>query len=175
MSDSLLLYDCSLPGSSVLGFSRQEYWSGLPFLSAGDLPDPGIEPGSPALRGDSFPPEPPGKPSGLLRILKDTKNKTLHCCIDSHPGSAIPAKNPKTILTALSALHSTSIYWKPCELWCRTNPKPHHLPTSTRPGHLTTDCNQGTSSGLPTVQVNANQDGLSEPNSRVSWLCSKAQ
>ena len=42
--------------SPSMGFSRQEYWSGLPFPSPGDLPDPGIEPGSPAS-------EPPGKPS----------------------------------------------------------------------------------------------------------------
>ena len=37
------------------GFSRQEYWSGLPFPSPGDLPDPGIEPRSPALQADSLP------------------------------------------------------------------------------------------------------------------------
>ena len=37
-----------------MGFSRQEYWTGLPFLSPGDLPDPGIEPMSPALQADSF-------------------------------------------------------------------------------------------------------------------------
>ena len=42
-------------------FSRQEYWSGLPFPSPGDLPDPGIEPVSPALQADSLPPEPPEK------------------------------------------------------------------------------------------------------------------
>ena len=44
-------------------FSRQEYWSGLPFPSPGDLPDPGIIPGSPALQADSLPSEPPGKPN----------------------------------------------------------------------------------------------------------------
>ena len=44
-------------------FSRQEYWSGLPFPSPGDLPDPGIEPGSPALRADALPSEPPENPS----------------------------------------------------------------------------------------------------------------
>ena len=38
-----------------VGFSRQEYWSGLPFPSAGDLPDPGIEPASPTLQADSLP------------------------------------------------------------------------------------------------------------------------
>ena len=37
-----------------MGFSRQEYWSGLPFPSPGDLPDPGIEPGSPALQADTL-------------------------------------------------------------------------------------------------------------------------
>ena len=43
-------------------FSRQEYWSGLPFPSPWDLPNSGIEPRSPALQADSLPPEPPGKP-----------------------------------------------------------------------------------------------------------------
>ena len=43
-------------------FSRQEYWSGLPFPSPRDLPDPGIEPGSPALQTDALPFEPPGRP-----------------------------------------------------------------------------------------------------------------
>ena len=41
-----------------MGFSRQECWSGLPFPSPGDLPDPGIEPGSPALQADALPSEP---------------------------------------------------------------------------------------------------------------------
>ena len=45
-----------------MGFSRQEYWNGLPFPSPGDLPDPGIEARSPALWADSLPSEPPGKP-----------------------------------------------------------------------------------------------------------------
>ena len=40
-----------------MGFSRQEYWSGLPFPSLGDLPDPGIEPGLPTLQADSLPSE----------------------------------------------------------------------------------------------------------------------
>ena len=41
-----------------MGFSRQEYWSGLPFPSPGDLPNPGTEPGSPALKADALPSEP---------------------------------------------------------------------------------------------------------------------
>ena len=51
---------CQAPLS--IEFSRQEYWSGLPFPSAGDLPDPGIQLMSPALQADSLPSEPPGKP-----------------------------------------------------------------------------------------------------------------
>ena len=45
-----------------VGFSRQEYWSGVPFPSPGDLPNPGIKPRSSALQADSLPTELPGKP-----------------------------------------------------------------------------------------------------------------
>ena len=45
-----------------MGFSRQEYWSGLPFPSPGNFPDPEIEPESPVLAGGFFTIEPPGKP-----------------------------------------------------------------------------------------------------------------
>ena len=55
-----------------MGFSRQEYWSGLPFPSPGDLPDPGIEPGSPALEADALTSEPPGKP---VNTQGDVKTK----------------------------------------------------------------------------------------------------
>ena len=57
-----------------MGFSRQEYWSGLSFLSPGDLPDPRIKPRPPALQADSLPAEPPGKPKntgmGSLSLLQ---------------------------------------------------------------------------------------------------------
>ena len=53
--------DCSSPGSSVHGFSKQEYWNGLPCPPLGDLPNPGIEPRSSSLPADSLPSEPPGK------------------------------------------------------------------------------------------------------------------
>ena len=49
------------PVSSVRGIPGEEYWNGLPFPSLGDLPDPGIELGSPALQADSLPTELPGK------------------------------------------------------------------------------------------------------------------
>ena len=55
-----------------MGFSRQEHWSVLPFLSPGDLPDPGIEPRSPALQGDPLPPELQGKPALILGFQNAT-------------------------------------------------------------------------------------------------------
>ena len=51
--------DCRPQAPLSMGFPRQEYWSGLPFLSPGDLPHPGIEPRSPALAGGFFTTEPP--------------------------------------------------------------------------------------------------------------------
>ena len=53
-----------------MGFSRQEYWSGLPFPSSGDLPDPGIETGFSALQVDSLTSEPPGGLKMAVGILK---------------------------------------------------------------------------------------------------------
>ena len=57
-----------------MGFSRQEYWSRLPFPSPGDLPNPGIKPRSPALQVDSLPSEPSGKPSGDLGVVETNPN-----------------------------------------------------------------------------------------------------
>ena len=66
---------CQAPLS--VGFPRQEYWSGLPFPSPGDLPDLGIEPRSPALQADALPSESPGKPSPVgLVSNKETRTQT---------------------------------------------------------------------------------------------------
>ena len=62
MSDSLQPHGLSVE------FSRQEYWSGLPFPSPGDFPDPGMEPWSPALRADSLPSVLQGKPSIIIKL-----------------------------------------------------------------------------------------------------------
>ena len=64
-----------------MGFSRQEYWSGLPFPPPGDLPDPGIEPRSPALQADSLPPELQGKPPRLPQfgVQVCALGKMLYC------------------------------------------------------------------------------------------------
>ena len=78
-----------------MGFSRQEYWSGLPFPSLGDLPDPGIEPGSPALQADSLPSEPPGKPM----------------CIHKKEDSVIQRDKVLIYVTA-----QTNLDTRPCEI-----------------------------------------------------------
>ena len=56
------------PAPLSMGFSRQEYWSGLPFPSPGDLPKTGIEPGSAALQADVLTSEPPGKPNMYIHM-----------------------------------------------------------------------------------------------------------
>ena len=61
--------DCHWPGSLSMEFSRQEYWSALPYPSPGNLPDPGIKLPSPALAGGFFTIEPPRKHK-LLEVLK---------------------------------------------------------------------------------------------------------
>ena len=71
-----------------MGFSRHECWSGLPFPSPGDLPDPGIEPRSPALQADVLPSEPPGKPGGWIdQFNKGNSENESHSVM---PDSATP-------------------------------------------------------------------------------------
>ena len=65
-----------------LEFPRQEYWSGLPFLTPGDLPDPGIEPEFPALQADSLPLGHLGSPDAANSYTRGT-NTTLGYCLRS--------------------------------------------------------------------------------------------
>ena len=81
--------------SLSMGFSRQQYWSGLPFPSPGDLPDPGIEPGSPALQTDCVLSEPPGKPHSRERILAIPTREEKYPLVGEEPsqgerGTALP-------------------------------------------------------------------------------------
>ena len=69
--------DYSLPGSSVHGIIHQEYWSGLPCPPPGDLPDPGIKPGSPALHADSLLSEPPGEPNFFVQSIVQLPRKII--------------------------------------------------------------------------------------------------
>ena len=68
-----------------MGFPRQEYWSGLPFPSPGDLPDPGVEPRCPALQMDSIPSEPPGKPQPFRILLKTVNVLAKLICKSFYP------------------------------------------------------------------------------------------
>ena len=61
--------DCSLPGSSIHGIFQEEYWGGVPLPSPGDLPDPGVKPGSHALQADSLPLSQQGSPTTMLLLL----------------------------------------------------------------------------------------------------------
>ena len=92
--------DCQAPPS--MGFSRHEYWNGSPFPSPGDLPDPGIEPGSPTLQADSLPSEPPGKLS--------------HFISQSHLEDACDTKITLSVLTD----NLPVIIWNPTQVTCRT-------------------------------------------------------
>ena len=67
-----------------MGFSRQEYWSGLPFPSPGDLPNPGVKPGSPALQTDALPSEPPVKFSSVAQSCP-TLCDPMNCSTPSLP------------------------------------------------------------------------------------------
>ena len=77
---SVTLWTVTYQASPSMGFSRQEYWSGLPFPSPGDLPDPGIKPGSPALEADTLTSEPPGKEieSKYLTMHQTASNTELY-------------------------------------------------------------------------------------------------
>ena len=88
MSDSLQLY--GLQPTRLLypwGFPRQEYWSGLPRPSPGDLPSPGIKPWSPTLQADSLPSEPPGKPGEKRNRKYQFSSKVICQNIPSNPTS----------------------------------------------------------------------------------------
>ena len=75
----------TLQAPQSMGFSRQEYQNGLPFPSPGDLPNPGVEPGSPALQADSLPTELQGKPlDENLNLHKKLRIQEMNVCMLSH-------------------------------------------------------------------------------------------
>ena len=96
-----------------MGFSRQEYWSGLPFPSPGDLSDPRIEPGSPALQTNSLPSEPPRKPC-ILAILK-----CIFYCL------CVPDPDPPVCLRSLLAhlIEIVKLTWAKWKYWFGHPPK----------------------------------------------------
>ena len=100
---------------SSMGFSRQEHWSGLPFPSPGDLPDPGIEPISPALPPNSLSVEPPGKSSLVIAAAAKSLQSCPTLCdpIDGNPaGSAIPGILQARTLEWVATSFSNAWKWK---------------------------------------------------------------
>ena len=104
-----------------MGFSRQEYWSGLAFPSPEGLPDPGIEPGSPALQADALPSEPPGKPILFYFILffyqGETESEVAQSCLTlcdrmdySPPGSSVHGILQAKILEWVAISFSRGIF-----------------------------------------------------------------
>ena len=74
---------CSPPGLLSMVFPRQEYWSGLPFPSPGDLPDPGIKPRSPAWQEDSLPLSHQGSHYLLHRLIATVTSKKINTFIEN--------------------------------------------------------------------------------------------
>ena len=102
-----------------MGFSRQEYWSGLPFLSPGDLPNPGFKPPSPEAAGRFFAAEPPGKPYfqdhvnyGLVCLgpswRSHSEGSLYPCCKDAQ---AACREDPMKIWRAWGFLLITQTMW----------------------------------------------------------------
>ena len=109
-----------------MGFSRQEYWSGLPLPSLGDLPNPGVKPGCPTLQADSLSSEPPEKhqnirsgvvENGVLWISKDTFiTLCCRCCLVTqscltlfHPMDCSTPGSP--VLHYLPKFAQTLVHW----------------------------------------------------------------
>ena len=114
MSDSATPWTVACQAPLSLGFPRQEYWSGLPCPSLGDLPDPGIDPESPALTGRFFITEPPGK-----SLLGAAAAKSLQSCPtlcdsrdDSPPGSSVPGILQARTLEWVAISFSNAWKWK---------------------------------------------------------------
>ena len=98
-----------------MGFSRQEYWSGVPLPSPGGLPNPGIEPRSPALQADALPSEPPGRP--LDREVHQNSSKELgfrgtqFCCITLFSAPCFSVSSHDLPLTSVTVLGPTQIQY----------------------------------------------------------------
>ena len=99
-----------------MGFSRQEYWSGFPFPSSGDLPDPGVEPRSPVLQADTLPTEPPGKPICMLKgssfLILQRGELAQREKISTETVQLRPSWNPSILTGKIKALSEVEGIWR---------------------------------------------------------------
>ena len=118
-------------------FSRQEYWSGLPCLPPGDLPNPGIKPRSPTLQVDSLLCEPPGKPFKLLKTVYAHHSfyfPTTYSLASHHTARPVPSPVMGTevvVLSGDSRRHGIEVGFQGvAQLSQASAPKPLHQKTS---------------------------------------------
>ena len=109
VSDSVTPWTVARQAPLSMGFSRQEYWSGFPCPSPGDLPNPGIKPGSLALQANSLQSEPPGKPNLIRERLKDHNTVKLSC-VKYFYTKNVWKETLKVVLTVISGW-----WWRVCE------------------------------------------------------------
>ena len=119
----------ALQAPLFMEFSKQEYWSGLPFPPPGNLAHPGTKPESPALAGDSLPLEPPKKPSDYcipnhhfpnwIKDLYLPDRKSLFHCGDSR-NSKSRICSSKCLRVSQSAREEGLLFTGPWSVWCRT-------------------------------------------------------
>ena len=110
-----------------MGLSKQEYWSGFPFPSPGDLPDPGIKPGSPALQAYSLLCKPPQKPPKTysVQFSRSVVSDSLRPHEAEHARPPCPSSTP--------GVHSNS---RPSSQWCHPAISSSVIPFSSRPQSL---------------------------------------
>ena len=129
-----------------MGFSGQDYWSGLPFPSPGDLPDPGIKPSSPALQVDSLPSEPPGKPRttvwpnnptrGHIHREKPSSKRHMYPSVQSNTFAiARTWKQPKCPsiekwIKQMWSVYTVEYYSVKDVIWTQVSPAPKFLRTN---------------------------------------------
>ena len=108
---SVILWTAVCQAPPSMGFPRQEFWSGLPFPSPGDLPDLGIEPGSPAWQADTSPSEPPGKPWATLLTQAERFQLPVDCFWDLNvPCILCLAIIKLDLIYNLCSLHNDKIF-----------------------------------------------------------------
>ena len=101
-----------------MGFSRQEYWSGLQFPSPRDLPDQGIEPGSPAFQADALTSEPPGKPmKNLVQLSSASLCNPMDCTMPGFPVHYQLLELTQTHIHQVGDAFSSSVFPFSSHLW----------------------------------------------------------